>query len=198
MDPVTAPTLLVALPQLQDENFERAVLLMVEHNREGAMGFIINRPSEMPVRELILAQEVDIPPHVPAWIGGPVGRDNGLVLHNQEESDAPLGHPGHFAVSSSNLALQGLAEHAQTYEQATTAAKTFEADALYPYRFLVGYAGWDAGQLEEELRSGAWLQLPFDEDIVFNTPWHKMWDQVLAKAGLNPMLLAPTVQPFLN
>src|SRR5690606_7568032 len=145
-----------------DPNFQKSVILLVEHSSEGAMGFIINRPSPIPIRELIAAQEVRIPDHAPTWVGGPVGTDNGLVLHNQpEDASASAVLSDMFSITSSTQALQGLADHARAYELAQGEAFTTEAGpfgpCLYPYRFLVGYAGWGPHQLEEELRLRTWL-----------------------------------------
>lgn len=199
MNTLEPPFVLVALPQLQDPNFQKSVVLVVEHNEDGAMGFIVNRPSTMPVREIMVNQDIDIPSSVPAWIGGPVGADNGLVLHNQIESAANAVFSDQFTVSSSAEALRGLVTMADDYESHQgDPARPPRPAVLYPYRFLIGYSGWGASQLEDEIRLGTWIQLPFSNHLVFNTPWHEMWNSAMAMIGINPMELAPTMQPYLN
>lgn len=200
MRTLNPPFLLVAMPQLQDPNFQKAVVLVVEHSEEGALGFIINRPSTMAVNDLIVSSPLTIPKNIPAWIGGPVGTDNGIVLHNVFEDADGTVYNDKFVVSSSDGALKGLVDHAQDFAEKAEnfAVKTFDVDCLYPFRFLIGYAGWASHQLADEIRHGSWLQLPYEDELVFNTPWIKVWDTCMRVAGVNPMNIAPALQPYLN
>ena len=194
MNQLCTPSLLVALPQLQDPNFHKAVILLVEHNNEGGMGFIINRPSQIPLCELVSVDEIDIPYHIPAWVGGPVGADNGLVLHNEllaDEMGTSL--TPDISLSSSDSALKNLVSCIQHHRRGKN-----HFGALYPYRFLVGYAGWGPRQLDEELKMGAWIQVSLDSRILFDTPWQGIWDAALEGIGVDPMNIAPSVQPYLN
>ena len=198
-----APIVIVALPQLQDPNFRRAVILIIEHNTSGAMGFIINRPSQMPVRELILLKDLDIPNSIPAWFGGPVGTDNGLVLrnHNGREDVSDCAETktfkGHISVSSSISCLKEMIKISTPQEREASENKLV-ASCLYPYRFLVGYAGWGPRQLEDEFKLGAWLQLPADNQLLFNTPWQRMWEAAIESIGVDPASLVPTQSSYLN
>ena len=203
------PLLIVALPQLQDPNFRRSVVLIIEHNSSGAMGFIVNRPSQMPVCDLVLLKDIDIPNTIPAWFGGPVGTDNGLVLHSNSgrkegaDSFESRNFQGRFSVSSSMATLK---------EMVATSSFSFPAGdkepvatvpripscSLYPYRFLVGYAGWGPRQLEEEFKLGAWLQVPPSDHLLFNTPWQKMWESAIESIGIDPATFVPVQHSYLN
>ena len=191
---LATPSFLVALPQLQDPNFYKSVVLLIEHNKEGAMGFIINRPSQMPLRELVSVDDLEIPYSIPAWVGGPVSADNGLVLHNQDLDDSGTTLSQDISLSSSDLALKNLVSVANQKMQPTLN----QPGPMYPYRFVVGYAGWGPGQLDEEIKLGAWIQVPMDSKILFDTPWQGIWDAALEGIGVNPMDIAPAAQPFLN
>jgi putative transcriptional regulator len=199
---ISVPWLLVATPQLQDPNFKNAVVLVVEHNDDGAMGFIVNRPSQAPLTDLVSADDFDIPSTLPAWVGGPVDTTTGFILHNQPEDDPDLDLATGITLSSSSETLKDMVNDADRriakMANLDLSKDTLDEEFLYPYRFLVGYAGWSADQLEEEIRTGAWIQAPVDRDILFNAPWNKMWDRVMASVGINPRILAPAPQPYLN
>ncbi|MGE0172259.1 MAG: YqgE/AlgH family protein [Oligoflexales bacterium] len=257
---VTTPLILVALPKLYDPNFFKSVVLLVEHNKDGALGFIINRPSPYPVRNIIENQKYDIPDSVAAWVGGPVGTQSGLVLHARNSiisnaggkpstkaekqsypnteglSESPYIHsakeqpasapnavgqsvPGaesksvitsvegaseissrtSFALSSSEGALEELANYGKLFESIPAEERKEKIPVLYPYRFIVGHAGWGARQLEDEIRQGAWLEVPLDLDLIFNTPWQNLWDKCLSSVGVDPTsLMDSTSSPYLH
>lgn len=198
------PSLLIALPQLQDPNFQRTVILILDHNSDGAMGVIINRPSEIPLRNLITADEIDIPASVPGWFGGPVAVDHGLILHNQPHDDKSTIVSADLCLSSSEFALKELVGHAHEYDQHKNQIKTLGIKSpmtyqvLYPFRFIIGYAGWGAKQLEEEVRLGAWLQIPMDYNLAFNTPWQEMREAAIGTLGVKPMDIVPAMNQYLN
>ncbi|SME96638.1 YqgE/AlgH family protein [Pseudobacteriovorax antillogorgiicola] len=184
---LSSPSLLIALPQLQDPNFVKSVVLLVENNDDGAMGFIINRPSPFSVRDVLQDVSLTIPGDIPSWYGGPVGTEQGVVIHNRPDEHASS-KIGFVRISSSERAMKGLIEsHRETHEL-----------ELYSYRFVIGYAGWGQRQLENEMKAGAWIQIDTSFDLIFNTPWQKMWDESMRRIGVNPMDIAPTVQPYLN
>ena len=189
LEKLKVPSLLVAMPQLQDPNFVRAVLLMVELNDEGAMGLILNRPSELPLAAVLDGPGIEIPRQVPTWTGGPVGTSHGLILtidKNFPPAPDDITTPD-FAVSSSEHCLANLINYAEDFdEEEAKQQQSKGAAVLYPYRFLVGYSGWGAQQLETEIKEGSWISLPYDHDLVFNTPWPKLWDKAIAKLGIKP------------
>lgn len=200
---IKLPCLLVALPKLQDPTFHQTVVLLVEHDGGGAMGFVINRPAGVPLADILSHVDIDVPDYIPAWFGGPVNTSNGLVLHHgphDEDDDEQVAHIGdEIAVSSSIESLQSLVDYATLNmdfdrEACQLAASAADEDVgvggpwrsrepLYPYRFVVGFAGWDTKQLEDEIQEGVWLQLPMDPELVFYTPWKDIWERALQKVG---------------
>lgn len=180
------PTLLVAMPAMADPNFQQSVILLVEHNEEGSLGFVINKQCHLPLMELIDPPAgLEIPPALEAWVGGPVEPESGLILTLDER--APHGY-----------ALTAEAEALENMIQRSTSAESLLPDYLYPYRFLVGYAGWGPEQLDHELRNGAWIHTPLDLNIIFDTPSQKMWSKCMASLGCSPEAMVVHQQSYLH
>lgn len=199
---LSLPFFLVATPQLNDPHFTKAVVLIVEHDVHGSLGFIINRPIGIKLTELVGARDYEIPSDVTGWYGGPVKTDTGVVLsladeeHNVQQS---------VVLSSAERALKQLVEHAQSRlvirknrQRISAAEPAHPTEPLYPFRFLVGYAGWGAGQLSEELREGTWIQVPYNHDLLYDTNWKTLWERALLGVGVNPRQLVATQQHYLN
>ena len=170
-----SPGLLVAMPQMGDPNFERAVILMVEHSAEGAMGIICNRPGTMAVEEL--ARSHGFPCSDGAGfvlVGGPVDRERGFILHRlpQIEEALDLADGVRLSVSKDSVPpiLAGPADD---------------------WRFCLGYAGWGPGQLEQEVVAGAWLTAPLSARRLFDTPPEQIWSAVIRDLGVDPAFLVP-------
>jgi putative transcriptional regulator len=211
------PWLLVATPQLLDPNFKKKIVLIVEHGHHGSMGFVINQPIRTPLADLIVDSRMTIPRHLPAWYGGPVQGEHGIILH--EGSSAPVKSTrtitspgaqtnssvsqGEYLLSSSEEALTNLilnldARHRDLKLGVGEESTLSPGTRLYPFRFLVGYTGWRGGQLENEIRQGAWIQTPVSPQLVFDTPWPELWTTALALIGVNPRALAPGSPVFIN
>jgi putative transcriptional regulator len=188
-----APWLLIATPLLQDPNFRETVILITEHGDSGSGGYIINRPLTTSLAAALtpddtLSPRSDIPESVPIWDGGPVGRDIGTILSDStisSQTHLVLGQIATFQyeLSSSEVALTKLIAHAQQF--GSNAGPVDPPTPLYRHRFLSGYAGWEPGQLIDEIREGAWVKAPVSWDLIFNTDWHTLW-----KDGLSS--IAPT------
>jgi putative transcriptional regulator len=172
-----APGLLIAMPQLADPNFHRSVVLMIEHQSEGSFGLIVNRPSENRVIDLLESLEIvwrGRPADV-AWWGGPVQPETGWILH---EPVAELGDnitreiAAGIHLSSAPEALRLLAK---------TPPKRI--------RFVLGYAGWGAEQLESELADGSWVNSDLTAELVFDTPPEKLWEVAVRRLGIEPQSL---------
>jgi putative transcriptional regulator len=169
-----APTLLVSMPQLNDPNFAKTVVLLCEHGAEGAFGLVLNRPTDTPAAEAV---QLTPPPvancgaHL--WVGGPVEPQRGWILLGREpdEAEAVEVVDGLF-LTSSPAVLRRLIE---TGEQRA--------------RILTGYAGWAPGQLDEELSASAWLTANVDLDLIFETPASEMWEAAIRRLGADPALL---------
>ncbi|HEU0033232.1 MAG TPA: YqgE/AlgH family protein [Kofleriaceae bacterium] len=170
-----APGLLLAMPQLADPNFRRSVVLMIDHGERGSFGLIINHPSPIRASELLESLEMKWEGDDTAlvWAGGPVQQNTGWVLHEPIEIAEP--GQGTIAVTSS-ISL-------------STSPERLKALASAPprrIRLLLGYSGWSAGQLEDEMSRGAWLHAEADPKLVFETPADDMWETALRSLGINP------------
>lgn len=149
---------LIAMPHMADPNFAHTLTYIVEHTANGAMGIVVNRPQELNLADILEQLRPDIDPpalcqHVPIFIGGPVQTDRGFVLHPAGKTfQATAQLDGDLALSTSQDVLFAI------------------ADGVGPAKSLIalGYAGWEAGQLEAELADNAWLTCPYDADILFN------------------------------
>ena len=173
-----APSLLLAMPQMRDPNFERAVVLLCEHSDEGTMGLVLNRPTTTSVVSIVQSEVVDdsCNTDLPVWIGGPVDTSRAWIL-SAEDPGTPeriqLDQALFLAASTDAL---NLCLHASP-------------DAQNRYRFLLGYAGWAPGQLEGELAASAWLNAPIDLEVIFRTPPDDMWNEAIKRLGVDPLLL---------
>ncbi|RUO24314.1 YqgE/AlgH family protein [Aliidiomarina minuta] len=172
---------LVAMPGLDDPFFERSVTYICEHNDEGAMGLIVNQPAEMSIPALLKQIEIKIPADASlerslVYSGGPVGTDRGFVLHPPQEGwRSSLQLSDDIMVTTSKDILQSL------------------GSSQAPHKFLLtlGYAGWDAGQLEEEIANNNWLTIPAEADVLFDTPSADRWQKAAEKLGIDIWQLAP-------
>jgi putative transcriptional regulator len=199
------PSILVATPQLRDPNFQKSVVLLAEHNDKGSLGFILNRPSDQPVRELITIDNKVIPPHLGAWYGGPVGQDHGIVLScDTADIEATVIAPGIY-LSATARCLGRLVDHAYKVRTARPRiglapdlTANDDTNLFHPYRFIVGYAGWSAEQLQDEIIMGAWVQLPLHTGLIFNTPWQQMWDEAMTHLGINASSLTSASHEYVN
>lgn len=169
---------LIAMPHMADPHFAQTLTYIVEHTAEGAMGLVVNRPQELNLADILEQLRPDAEPpvscqQVPIYIGGPVQIDRGFVLH-------PTGPTFQATVDLDGVSLS-------TSQDILFAI----ADGSGPQQSLItlGYAGWDAGQLEDELANNAWLTCPFDADILFNTPSPLRLNAAAARLGVNLSLL---------
>ena len=179
----TAPGTLIAVPQLEDPNFERSVVVMVEHSREGALGLVINH--ELPHPCASVAEGFGLvwsgPEGAKLGKGGPVEPQSLWMLHSDGWCfDETTRIADGLAVSRSREALTRMCEAEEPQ-----------------IRMLVGYAGWGAGQLESEISAGAWVVGPTTRDLVFEWPVEEAWARALWQLGIDPAHLvegASTVQ----
>lgn len=180
----TGGKLLIAEPMLGDPNFDRAVILMVEHNDEGALGVVLNRPSDLQVR-MVLAEWRDLAADPPVlYVGGPV-EPNGVLALARRRGEAELqgwapvvGDVGMFDLHVDPATL---------------------APVVAGVRFFLGYAGWGPGQLESELEAGVWLVVDAFADDVFASDPDEMWRSVLRRQqGEVSMLANFPAHPSMN
>jgi len=171
----SAPGVIIAVPQLLDPNFHRSVIMMMEHNEEGAHGIVLNHETEHKCSDVTLSFELDWPSghHVRLRRGGPVENQSLWMIHDDswafEETNLISGG---IAVSRSRIAL----------------TRMVEADESN-LRLMVGYAGWGAQQLEHEISEGTWICAPLRPEMVFDWRADEVWARSLAGIGINPVHL---------
>lgn len=173
---------LIAMPTLADDNFSHTVTYICEHTPQGAMGVIINRPTDLVLGDLL--EQLDIEAideeiaRIPVYHGGPVQVERGFILHQ------PLGDWDSTLTVSEEIGL--------TMSQDILEAI---ANGLGPEKFHIalGYAGWDDGQLEEELLSNAWLTGPADKHIIFDEAVEQRWQAAASTLGVELNLLSTDV-----
>jgi putative transcriptional regulator len=170
-----APALLIAVPQLLDPNFHHSVVLLIEHSDEGALGVVVNRFSTVKVGEVMenLGFEYGGDPEVTVLVGGPVQPESGMVIHaegNEPADSRPV--TDSIFVGSTLAALRRLFRGPRSR-------------AI----FLLGHAGWGAGQLEGEIEAGAWIPVPVSETLIFDADRPGLWERALREQGIDPRFL---------
>lgn len=174
--------LLVAMPGMVGGSLADTVIYICEHNDQGALGVVVNRPMDLTVGDLLkrldleLSLEIDVRQAFPVFFGGPVQTDRGFVLHTPIGDYSSSIVIGDLALTTSRDVLQDVAAGSG------------------PDHLLVtlGYAGWGAGQLEEEMAQGAWLHVEADADILFEVPAAERYHAALAQLGIDPIMLTGT------
>ena len=173
---------LIAMPQLLDPYFSNTVTYLWKHNADGALGIVVNQPLSMSIADIF--EELDIQCSVEddrfrdqrVLAGGPVERDKGFIIHDStKEEYSPLRVGDRFSLSTSKELLQDI------------------ADGKGPDKFLValGCAGWDAGQLEQELADNAWLTAPASSELVFSSDYENKASHAAAQLGIDLAQLSP-------
>ena len=163
----TKGSILVSEPYLADPNFERTIILLCEHNAEGSFGFVLNKPSQAKITDLIEGMK-DFDATV--YVGGPVQQDTLHYIHRLEtlEDAVEIGNGIYWGGNFEQLNLMLLSQ------------KLTDADL----KFYLGYSGWSEGQLEEELKANSWIVSDtVDEKLVFETNPEIMWQKALKAMG---------------
>ena len=172
---------LIAMPSMADSRFSDTVVYLLEHTPERAMGVVINRPTDLTLEKLFervdMKLEIAVLGAQPVCYGGPMATDRGFVLHDQ--SDAAYGST--LTADNNGLSL-------------TTSKDVLEAmaDGRGPKHVMValGYAGWDAGQLESEIALNAWLTVEADPAVVFDVPHARRRASAIHLLGFDPAMLS--------
>ncbi|HEY1544407.1 MAG TPA: YqgE/AlgH family protein [Xanthobacteraceae bacterium] len=164
-----AGQLIIATPEMRDPRFDHAVILVVRHDSSGALGIVINMPAgTRPLSELLAAigeKSTDSGP-VPIYAGGPVQPEMGLVVHSADyHAQGTIDVDSHVAMTVNPQILRDIA------------AKKGPQKSLFAF----GYAGWGAGQLDNELTHNVWYTAPDDPKLVFDEDRAKVWDRAMAR-----------------
>ena len=180
---------LIAMPGLEDSTFARSVVYVCEHSERGALGLVINKPSDINLQ--LLFDKVELPLRrkdlvgAPVFHGGPVQTERGFVLHEPIFSDAAK--PGESVYASTMTIPGGL--------EMTTSKDVLEAlsTGAGPRKVLVslGYSAWGEGQLESELSENSWLTVGADLGLIFDTPVEQRYDRALLLLGFEAWMLSP-------
>jgi len=177
---------LIAMPSLRDGAFAGTVIYLCEHNEKGALGLVINKPIDIKLKNLF--EKVDLSldrpelAEAPVYFGGPVQTERGFVLHESLGGEDDEG--GHY---NSTLRIPGGLEM-------TTSKDVLEAlsSGAGPKKVLVtlGYSGWGAGQLEDEMSRNGWINVGAERGIIFDTPVEQRYDKALSLLGIDANMLS--------
>jgi putative transcriptional regulator len=173
---------LIAMPGLTGDTFGGAVVYLCEHTENGALGLVINKPIDIKLKNLFQKVELSLDSpelaELPVFFGGPVQTERGFVLH-EKQGDQPtysstLQIPGGLEMTTSKDVLEALANGAG------------------PRKLLVtlGYSGWGAGQLEDELGRNSWLTVDAVPEIIFDTPIEQRYARAVSLLGFDPRMLS--------
>jgi putative transcriptional regulator len=176
-----APGFLVASPALGDPNFSGSLVLIAEHHAEGALGFVVNRPGPVEVKELLESVDEEL-----RLAAQSVGRAGGTVLVGgpvQPERLWILFRPGRVPADAEAVVVGDGVALGGSRELLEALVRDPEAG---PFTLLLGYAGWAPMQVEREVAAGAWVPMPLHADLVFDVPHDKRWDTAVRRLGLDP------------
>jgi putative transcriptional regulator len=177
-----APGFLVAAPALTDPNFAGSLVLVAEHHAEGALGFVVNRTSQISVVELLDGVDGELRRAAETagravgtvLVGGPVQPERLWILYRPGPAQAAL-EVGAVRVTD-DVSLGGSRELLDSLVRGPGG----------PFVLLLGYAGWAPMQAEKEIASGAWVPMPITSDLVFDVPLEKRWETAVRRLGLDP------------
>lgn len=162
---------LISMPGLTGSFFERSVIVMCEHDSNGALGFALNKPSDFSLLTLFRDMDLavtDALGDVFALLGGPVETQRGFILSRH-------------AVGQCSEATDGLYINTHTSDLVAYTPHLISGEAL----FVLGYSGWDADQLAQEVRDNAWLAAPYRGDLAFSTPRDSLLERTVASLGFS-------------
>jgi putative transcriptional regulator len=179
-DALLTNQLLIAMPGMADPNFSTTVTLICEHNDDGALGIIINRPLNLKLSGLFEQLSVDdADPDVgssPVMAGGPVGTERGFVLHGKDHSfENTLAVSDDIQLTLSRDVIDAMAT----------------GDGPLKSLVAIGYAGWEPGQLEEEMLSNVWINVDATPELVFDTPFEERWNSAARLLGIDISSISP-------
>jgi putative transcriptional regulator len=172
--------LLIAMPALMDADFAHSVTLVCEHGPDGALGIVLNKPSSMSLRDVLSQMKIDAHDekigNQPVLFGGPIRTDRGFVLHR----------PG--GQWDSTHRISDLIQVTTSRDVLSAMARGEGPSDAY---VALGFARWAAGQLEQEIRTNAWLPIPADERLLFDLPFNQRWQASWQMLGVQLAQLSP-------
>lgn len=171
---------LIAMPGMADPNFAGSVIFLCEHSKRGALGLVINKPTDITFKSLFEKVELNLDRDElnerPVMYGGPVQTERGFVLHETAGNayTSSLAIPGGLEMTTSRDILEAVASGAGPKK----------------ITVMLGYSGWSAGQLEDEIGRNGWLTVEADPEVIFETPVEQRFDKALSLLGIDPRFLS--------
>jgi len=164
--------IIIAMPHMQDQRFNKSVIFICEHNSYGAIGLIINKRIEKDLRlkiidELNIKIDFKVNDHLPLYFGGPVSTERGVIIHDNHLISNSVKISDNLFMSS----------HIDS-------VKMVQSNTKCKYKFMMGYSGWSPGQLESEIENGDWIIQETSADFVFNDSDEQMWELALGSYGV--------------
>ena len=164
---------LIAMPSMKDPHFEKTVTLICQHSKDGALGIVVNRATDLHLKDIYEQLELDHndAPEVqlPVHYGGPVQSQRGLILHDSGEDFSSIRVGTTLGLTTSRDVLEAI-----SFQQGPRNCMA-----------VLGFAGWESGQLEEEMRQNVWLSVQADTSIIFDTPIERRWQRAAALVGVD-------------
>ncbi len=163
--------ILIALPDMQDPRFNQAIILVCEHNEDGAMGLVLNHPMEINTEQIFVDLNLDKPEENHTVLdGGPLNKNCGFVIHqNNQLFKSSINIQNNLTLTTSKDLLEDISKHVFNDK----------------WQFILGYSGWTSNQLEAEIAENTWLTCPIDIDLIFNTPKEQQWEKALSLIGIS-------------
>lgn len=185
---------LISEVELMDPNFYRTVVLLVKHDEEGAFGLVVNRRSNVTLKEVLDGFEDEPAKDLPIHVGGPVQQEYLFALHSGLPDEL---HSEHATAPADGVVFEPVTESVVGYlKEHWSNLPELDRPKIHLY---AGYSGWGAGQLENELKAGAWVVLPASSDIVFYPDPAEGWRQALSRKGAFYKIVAETgFKPSMN
>lgn len=165
--------ILIALPDMQDIRFNQAIILICEHNEDGAMGLVLNHPMEINTEQVFSDLNLNIPQtqtNHSVLDGGPLYKNCGFVIHqSNQQYKSSVNIQNNLTLTTSKDLLDDISNHVFTDN----------------WQFILGYSGWTSDQLESEIAENTWLTCPLNLDLIFNTPKEQQWKKALSLIGID-------------
>lgn len=165
---------IIAMPALSDPTFHHTVTYLCQHTKEGALGIVINRSADMKLGEIFKQMDIKVSSpgsaETPVYVGGPVQQDRGFVVHTTcGEWDMSIAVSDSISLTTSRDVIEAIAA----------------GEGPQKYLIALGYAGWSEGQLEKEMLDNSWLNTPYAQQILFDTPLTQRWNVAASQIGID-------------
>jgi putative transcriptional regulator len=175
---------LIAMPGMVGDTFAGTVIYLCEHTEKGALGLVINKPIDITLKNLF--EKVELPleradlAESPVFFGGPVQTERGFVLHEQSPNEGP-GFTSSLKIRGGGLEMTTSKDVLEALSSGTGPTRVFVS---------LGYSGWAAGQLEDEMSRNSWINVDAQPEIIFSTPIEQRYDKALSLLGIDPVMLS--------